>query len=149
MPESRSRVDPNYERQLKTLQAQAAAEADARSNGNQARWMRPDLQGWSGSLDDWEGMSKPFDRTDANASAVEAMADATNPGTSGDVVAGTVMAHYLGTMERSFRARHHLRRPRATAHLVGRKRGHGDNQGTLVQSGLEYVRGLVARAKGG
>jgi len=147
-PQSQAQVDANFEAQLKALQAAAAAEATARPAGNQVVWMRPDpgQSGWNGGLDDWDALAGPFDRSQANQTVVTATSDAQQPGVVGDVIAGTTQAHYMATLERSFRLRQ-LSRCRAAVHAAARKQGQGDDRGTFVQCGLEYVRGLVAQSK--
>lgn len=147
MPTPRVQVDTNFNAQIKALQVQAADAVAPQTDGGQVRWARPDLNGWSGSPDDWDDMHRPFDRTDVNQNVVAATSDPADPGVSGDVVAGTSQAHYLGTLERALRARH-TTRVRASAHAAARKKGHGDNRGPLVQCVLEFIRGVVAQSRG-
>ena len=147
-PTAKSDIDPNFEAQVTELQAQAAAEQTTRVVGQQALWMRPALNGWDGDLFDWVGMSQPFDRSQANGWFVDAVKDPTDSGTVGDLLVTTIQVDYLSIMERSFRMRHAMGRPRALVQAMGRKLGHGDNTGPLVQSVLEHVRGVVKRNKG-
>ena len=65
------------------------------------------------------------------------------------MVVTTTQIDYLAIMERAFRARHTMSRPRAMLHAMGRKAGHGSNTGPLVRGVLEHVRGLVKQSKGG
>ena len=76
------------------------------------------------------------------------MSDVKNPGTSGDLAVTTVQIDLLAAMERAWRMRHTMRRPRTFCHAMGRKNGHGDDSGPLVQCQLEYVRGLTKQSKG-
>jgi hypothetical protein len=144
-PVSKVQMDPNFEGQLRALQTQAAAEATARKTGDQAKWMRP--TGWLGDAFDLAAMGVPFSRAAANTGYEAAVKDASAPGTSGDIIAATAMVDYLATMEQAFRARQTLRRCRATAHLIGRKVGHGDPRGPLVQCGIEWLAGVMAQAR--
>lgn len=144
-PKSVVTMDPNFEKQLRRLKAAAAAAYAGGSTGGQVPNYTP--VGWNGDPFDYAGLGVPFSRAAANDGMVKAMADAANPGTTGDVVAGAVMVNELAVMERAFRVRHTLRRCRATAHALGRKRGQGADTGPFVQLGVEYVRGILKQAK--
>lgn len=141
-------IDPNFENQIRTLRDQAAAEHDARIKGNQTAWMVPKLGEWDGDLFDREGMAKAFQRDKANEDFTSATSDPLDPGVTGDMVVTTLMIDYLCCMARAYCFRHTMRRPRAMAHVAGRKRGHGDNNGTLVQTTLEYIRNIIQQTKG-
>jgi hypothetical protein len=139
-------MDPNFEKRIRDLQQAAANEYTARSLGNQVPWFRP--VGWNGEVFDVEGISPSFSRSASNGDYLNAVQDPTAPGTTGDVVATTTMLDTLACMERAFRVRQGSRRCRATAQMLGRKRGQGDGLGPLVQNYLEYVRHVLAEAKG-
>src|SRR4051812_41559396 len=113
-------VDPNLEAQVKALQTQAAASAPATLKGEQAKWMMPEHEDWQGDLTDWDELGTPFDRSASNEAFVEAVKDGKNPGTTGDLVVTTLQVDYLACMERAFKARHTMSRPRALAHAMGR-----------------------------
>jgi len=147
-PSSVANMDPNFEGQLRTLRTQAQQEAQSRQQGQPTPWMMPERKAWSGDLFDSAGMHSPFDRTQANQDFVKAVSDATKPGVVGDLIATTTQVDYLATMERAFRMRHTMRRPRAVLLAAGRKTGHGDPQGTLTQCGVEYLRGILKESKG-
>ena len=138
-------MDPNFEKQLRALKDHAKNEYAARSVGGQVRWFRP--AEWNGNPFDYAGLHAPFARDHANQGILAAIKDPTSPGTTGDVVAAVTMIDALSAMEQSFKARHTLRRARAMAHHLGRKLGHGDDNGPLVQLGMEYVRTVLAQAK--
>lgn len=138
-------MDPNFEKRLRDLQLHAAQEYAARGEGGQVQWFRPG--GWDGDLTDLEGMGEPFSRAQSNQGCVDAIKDPKQPGTTGDVVAATTMIDYLATMERAFRVRHTFRRCRATALMLGRVRGHGSDNGSFIQTGVEYVRAIIRQAK--
>lgn len=147
-PQARVDVEPILEAALKSLQDQAQAEQEARLQGNQAKWMMPPSNNWSGDLFDVQGIEQAFDRNITNDAFTAAIADPSAPGTTGDLVAASLQVDYLAVMERAFRSRH-LTRARAMCHAMGRKTGHGDNKGPLTQAVLEYVRGVVKESKSG
>jgi hypothetical protein len=144
-PQSTIHMEPNFEKRLRELQQHAALEVARRSLGQQVPWHRP--AGWNGDPTDVEGLSAPFDRSVANQCAVDAIKDKDKPGTVGDVVAATTMIDYLATMERAFRVRHTMRRPRAVAHALARMKYQADPFGPFIQGGVEYARELIKRAK--
>lgn len=144
-PQSKSAMDPNFEKQLRGLKDHSKSQYEARQSGGQTGWYRP--KNWDGDPTNLEGLGVPFDRGTANDALVSAISDAKSPGTTGDVVACSVMINYLSVLERAFRVRHTMRRVRATAHVMGRDKGHGDDAGPFIQLGLEYVRGILKQAK--
>jgi hypothetical protein len=144
-PRSKASMPANFEKRFRDMRIAAAQEYEARKAGGQVYWFWP--ADWHGHLNDVEGMSAPFGRDDANQMFLAAVKDPQNPGTTGDVVAVTTAIDTLAAMEQAFRARHCLRRPRATAHLLGRKRGHGDDRGPLTQNYVEYLRFLLKEAR--
>lgn len=138
-------MDPNYEKQLRKRRTDAEEEYAARQTGGQARWDRP--VGWSGDPFDYDGMHAAFNRDKANQDLVDAVKDPASPGTTGDVVACSTMINRLSVAERAFKVRHTMRRCRAVAHMLGRKKGHGSPTGPYTQLGVEYVRALLRQAK--
>lgn len=141
-------VDPVFNKQVVKLRDQAGEEHKARVATKQTAWMTPELEGWSGDLFDCEGMSKPFDRTKANEMYEDAHKDPTAPGVAADSIVTTLQVDYLAIMERAYRARHTSRRPRMIIHAMGRKRGHGDEAGTLTQSALEFIHNTIKQGQG-
>lgn len=147
-------LDNTLSQQIKSLEQQANAEQQAELTGSQTQWMMPVLkpagipssQGWSGDLFDYKGMAEPFDRSQSNQALINAL-DASSPGTSGDLIITTLQVDWLACAERAFRARHTMRRPRAVAHAMGRKAGHGSDTGPLNQCVLQYINGLVSESK--
>lgn len=147
-PVSQADMDPNYEKRCRDFKTAASVEASELATGGQPLWFRP--EGWDGRLSGaqyLENMSVPFSRDSATNDYLKAVRDADNPGTSGDIVATTVMAETLSVMERAFRVRHTLRRVRATCHVVGRKLAQGQSTGAFIQSNVEFVRSLLAATK--
>jgi hypothetical protein len=145
MAKSKADMDPNYEKRCRDLQAHAEREYQARKLGNQVPWFRP--ASWGGDPFDYDAMHPPFARDKANADFLAAVSNPADPGTTGDVELTTTEADALATMERAFRVRHTLRRPRAVAHLLSRKQGHGDPPGPLIALYVEHVRSLLTMAK--
>lgn len=144
-PTAKVNMDPNYERRLRELRAHAAAEAAARPVGNQTTWCRP--AGRTATLFDVQALEEPFRRDQANAEGVAAVSDPKAPGVTGDVVAAATMIETLACMERAYRMRHTMKRPRAAAHAASRLRGHGDPAGALGRNGVEYVRQILKQAR--
>jgi hypothetical protein len=142
-------IDPILAGLLTSLQQQAATEQAARLNGTQAIWMMPPLNGWSGSMTDYDSMEKPFDRSSSNDSFKQATADPSQPGTTGDMVVATTQIDYLAIAERSFRMRHTMTRSRAMCHAMTRKNGHGNERGPLLQCVQEYLNGAIKASKQG
>jgi len=145
VPQSKADIDPNFEKRLRQISKDAGAEYTNRKTGGQTTWMRPD--GWDGDLNKIQEIEQPFMRTQANDQGVAAIKDGTAPGVSGDVVVTSIMIDYLACMERAFRMRHTMRRPRAMAHMLTRKMAHGQETGPVIQCALEYARNLVKAAK--
>jgi len=147
MATAKVEVDDTFEKQIRALQQANMDQADAVLGGTSPSNTTPALlHDWDGNLFDLEGLSTPFNRDTLNQAFISSISNVEDSGVSGDMVSATTQIDYLGTMERAFRARHTMRRPRATAHAAGRMRAHGDAQGTLVQNGLEYIRARVRQA---
>ncbi len=138
-------VDENFEKQIKQLQKLADEEYTARTTGDRQKWMRPDE--WEGDLFDIEGISESFARDSANDDFEDAVKDAEDSGVVGDLIACTLRVDYMAAMERAFRSRHTMRRPRAFAHMTGRKKGHGNDRGVLTQTTLEFVRNTIKQSQ--
>jgi len=145
--QAKADVDPNFETQVKELQQQNQQLVPEALKGAQPKWLMPKKEGWSGDLFDWEGMHKAFNRDKSNEDFKKAIEDAKSPGTTGDLAVTTTQIDILAVMERAFRARHTMGRPRAFAHAMARRKGHGNDKGPLVQCQLEYVRGLVKESR--
>jgi hypothetical protein len=149
---ARADVDPVLSDQINALKTQAKAESTAALQGNQTQWMIPDpdsqgAQKWEGDLFDTQSLQNPFDRSQSNSWFADAIKDPSNPGTVGDQAVTTAQVDYLASMERAFRMRH-ARWPRMMIHAMGRKAGHGNDKGPLVQCVLESIRGMVKKSKG-
>ena len=147
--QSKAEVDPNFEGQIRRLRDRAKEEGQARENNTQTQWLMPEKKDWDGDLFPIEGLSEPFIRDEANDKFEEATKDADSSGVVGDLIVTTLQVDYLACMERAFRCRHTMRRPRAMAHMTGRRKGHGEEKGTLTQAHLEYIRNLIKRSQVG
>jgi hypothetical protein len=141
-----SETDPFFEGLLKKLRSLNEKAWEALSNAQQSAWLMPDLKEWSGDLFDIEGIAEAFKRDKANEQFNDATTDAKSPGVTGDLIVTTLQIAYMEAAERAFRCRHTVRRPRAVMQAMGRLKGHGNNQGTLIQT-LEYIRRLMQESK--
>lgn len=152
---SKAKVDANFEEQIRQFRKRAKEEAQARENNTQTQWLMPKKKPggegdeWDGDLFPIEGLSKPFVRDEANDKFEEATKSADDSGVVGDLIVTTLQVDYLACAERAFRCRHTMRRPRAMAHMTGRRKGHGTEKGTLTQVYLEYIRNLLKRSQAG
>lgn len=144
-PSSKANMDPNYEGRLRDLAKHAKEAADALRTGGQVKWFRPEQ--WSGEVFDLDAYTEPFNRNRANDDFVAAVRDPKAPGTTGDLVATTTMIDQLACMERAFRNRHTMRRPRAFAHALSRLAGLGNDSGPLILSNIDYVSEVLKEAK--
>lgn len=144
-PVAKVDMDPNFEARLRELRAHAAAETAQRSQGDPVPWNRPAPA--TSSLFRFQALETAFRRTAANQQCVDAVKDPKAPGTTGDIVAGTTMIEALACLERAYRMRHTMRRPRAVAHAASRLRGHGDPNGAFGRNGVEYVRQILKQAR--
>lgn len=142
---SKADMDPVFQDRVRELQENSKEEYEKRKSGQQVKWFRPG--DWDGNLLSFQAIETPFKRDRANRDFVRAVENAKSPGTTGDLVATTTMIDYLAIMERAFRMRVTMRRPRAVAHMLARKRGHGNDKGVFVQNALEYVRSVLEAAK--
>ena len=142
---SKGQIDSIFEQQVKQSQRDASDEYDARSNGDQPMWQRPAI--WNGQVFDFDGYSDAFDRSTAHQIFTDAVADPDQPRTTGDLLASITQVDYLAVQERALRCRHTMTRTRAYAHMLGRRRGQGDDRGSIIRSTLEYVRGILAQGK--
>ncbi len=144
-PSAKVNMDPNFEKRLREMQKHAQKEFEDRQTGRQVKWFRP--EDYEGDLTDYDAMHTPFDRKQANQEAVEAVKDPQAPGVTGDTVVAVLQVETLSLMERAFRARHTMRRPRAMAHVAARLKGHGDPTGPFIQNGIEFVRLVMKQAR--
>ncbi len=105
-----------------------------------------DLNGWEGDLTDLEGIAKAFDREENASDVIEAIKEAVNPGSTGDLSASFFQADWLACQERAFRYAH-ASPVRLLLHAAGRHRGHGHKAGVLKSMILSYVETLLKLTK--
>jgi len=144
-PSPKVGLDPKFVKRMRDLKKQAREEKEKRSRGDQVKWLK--LDDWDGDIFNYEGMHEPFNREQANNEGVSAIADPKAPGTTGDVVAATIQIETLACMERSFRVRMTMRRTRALAHMLARKKGHADTEGVFMNNGVQYVKEIMKQAR--
>lgn len=144
-PTAKVNADETFEKRFHELTDRAKEESEARQKGEQVRWDRPsDL---TANVFDFKAMGKPFSRQAINDEGVSAVSDPEKPGTTGDIVAATTMIETLACMERAYRMRHTMTRPRAVAHSLSRKRGHGDPTGVFGRNAIEYLRQVIKQSR--
>lgn len=137
-------VDPTFERMLEMLREAAEKNANAIAQGTAPVWHMP--VGWPGNLDDWEAMTKAFDRKKLNELTAKAQSDAANPGVIGDLIMGTLQIDYLAAAARAFHARY-ATKPRRLALMTARLKGQGQQDGVYKGSILQFVRAIALRSK--
>ena len=62
---------------------------------------------------------------------------------AGDIIGVSTQADYLAMMERAFRSRHTMRRPRAWMHAAGGHKGQALPAGAFKQNAMEYASGIL------
>lgn len=143
-PTSKVDIDPVFERMLEMLRDAAEKNANAVAEGTAPVWHVP--TSWPGNLDDWEAMTKAFDRSKLNELTAKAQSDAASPGVTGDLIMGTLQIDYLAAAARAFHARY-ASKPRRLALTTARLKGQGQQEGVYKGSILQFVRALAVRSK--
>lgn len=137
-------VDPVFERMMEMLRDTAEKTANAISEGTAPSWHMP--KDWPGNLDDWEAITKAFDRSKLNELTAKAQSDASSPGVTGDLIMGTLQIDYLAAAARAFHARY-ASKPRRLALTTARLKGQGQQEGVFKGSILQFIRALAVRSK--
>ena len=145
VPVAKANMDPNFENRLRDHRTWAEVTGEELAKSGAVPWFRP--EGWNRDINDIHGVSAPFNPATATQNFLDAVTDAKSPGTTGDVVATTNMVSALATMERAFRARHLLRRPRATVHASGRFQSHGAEVGVFTAAYIETMRRILEEGR--
>jgi len=104
------------------------------------RWMIPPLRGWDGNPFNISDMQLPFDRTNINVEADNNLNALT--GTVGIGGGKSLQINCLGMLERSFRQRHQSN-VRALAHVAGRRKAHGEQNGIHTGDILSYLQNIL------
>lgn len=144
-PTAKVNMDPKFQDRLQEMKQHSKKEKDKRKTGDQVPWYRP--KDWDGDLFKWQEFEEPFKREQANNEGVDAIKTPESPGVTGDLVAAVTMIEMLSIMERAFRVRHTMRRPRAVAHMLSRKKTHGEAKGVFVRNGTEYINQVMKQAR--
>ena len=144
----KSNLDPLFTKQVQKL-AERAQEQKERVKGVQVKWMMPEKEDWSGDMFQLQSMEGMFGKAGRGHGekladmAEDVLSDGNKPGMAGDIIAISTQADYMAMMERAFRCRHTMRRPRAWTHAAGRHKGQGKPQGAFKQGAMEYVSGIL------
>ena len=150
----KSNIDPLFSKQVQELTKKAKKQKERRK-GEQAEWMMPNKGDWNGDLFKWQEMETMFGKPSRGHGekladmAEEVLRDGESPGMAGDIIAISMQADYLAMMERAFRSRHTMRRPRAWAHAAGVHDGQGKAQGPLKQNANEFISGILKMMSSG
>lgn len=142
-PKSTSDVRSTFVSSINDMATAALSIANAAKTAGQRRWSRP--SGWNGDLNNLDAISTAFNRQQNNQDFINAIKDAKQPGTVGDLEVSQIQIDYLAAQERAFRARH-CSRLRRSLHAAARKYGHGVDNGVLKRGILGYVTGLAQSA---
>lgn len=137
-------VDSGFERLMEMLRDAAEKNAKAISEGSAPVWHVP--VDWPGNLDDWEAITKAFDRSKLNELTAKAQSDAASPGVTGDLIMGTLQIDYLAAAARAFHARY-ASKPRRLVLATARLKGQGQQEGVYKGSILQFIRALAVRSK--
>lgn len=148
VPQAKADIDPVFQTQLEALTRACARAAEFVAQGGIPQWMMPEqLGGWTGDLNDREGMARAFNHDQSDQWYVDATSDAKNPGTTGDLVVATTQIDQLAVMRRAFLARHGYDRRRCLVMMAGRLEGLGSPEGVFAQN-IEYINRLLKSSKG-
>jgi hypothetical protein len=103
-------------------------------------WQCP--HGWSGNPLDIPGLTEAYDRAEIDQDYAGLIADGSDPGTTGDVVAVKTQADYVALQERALRTRYNSS-VRCAAHAAARRRGHGNARGIFGDTMIRYVHDAI------
>jgi hypothetical protein len=137
--ESKGTVDPLFTQRIRELADQSKALGASYRDGDARTWQVPEEV--KNTLD-IPGITEAFARGDMNDMYEKCIADATNPGTVGDVVSMKTQIDYIANMERGFRARH-ATPIRCLVHAAARRIGHGHPQGVLIGGVLKEAQDAI------
>lgn len=137
---SKGQVHDRFTAQVQKLAAEAGLLHKGVTSGEGREWQLGDLNGWSGDVTDIPGMSRPFDRKAIGQNFADVYQG--TPGTTGDAATLRLQNDYLAAMERAFRTRH-ASSVRLTIMAAGRRKGHADAQGPLLDGVIRYAQDLL------
>lgn len=141
MATSKAQVHARFTAQVQRLAAEAGLLHKSVTTGAGREWQLGDLNGWSGDVTDIPGMARPFDRKEIGQNFADVY-QPKSPGTVGDAATLRLQNDYLAAMERAFRTRH-ASSVRAAVMAAGRRSGHGDGQGPLLDGVIRYAQDLL------
>lgn len=127
----KARVHETFSKLVKESRTNAKKLADSVKGDAQRVWDLPEALADKDLTDVPQLHDPAFDRNEMNANYDETMADATNPGTVGDVMALKVQIDYVSAEERAFRLRH-ASSVRCIVVAHGRLAGHGHDKGIFT-----------------
>lgn len=144
---SKSELRSRFLALLSGLAATSASQGmSLRGSGQRKNQVLPETGDWDGSLDDLAGIAAAFDRSEHAADMKAAIADASSPGTAGDLVLISLQNDYLACFERSFRSRN-LSPVRRLVHAAARRQAQGDPRGVYQRGVQGYLESLLRLAK--
>lgn len=146
MATTRSDISETLQRQVRRLMQLNKAAGEALQQGEAAPWQSPEPLGWSGDLDDREGMAKAFSRDQVNDWFAEAIRDPASSGSTGDLIGTSAQVAVLSAMERAYRMRHQDDL-RTLLFDSAAARGLGSPTGPLSLMGIEQLQRFYVEAK--
>jgi hypothetical protein len=128
-----------FQKQMTAMAEYASKEGEAGLyKSSWPLWYTPEMKSWSGDVFKPEDIAKLFERKQHEEEFDKAVADASDPGTSNDLIVSTLQGDMLASMDRSYRGR--LRTSaRNKAHAAARRRGHGHEDGTIKAVEIGYI----------
>ena len=139
MATSQAKLHDVFLQRLLDLQKTADAVATSFQNTGPRKWYVP--QSLTSLLP--PDLTPPFDRTEINTNYGVVTADATNPGTIGDITSLQQQLAYVASEERAFRLRQ-AGPCRLLAHAHGRLKGHGNDNGVFYRVQVDAAASLKA-----
>jgi len=139
-------IRERFRLQIEALRRRNAGTADRLLGKLSATPSGYDRGEWSGDIDDIEGISAAFDRTENAQDVIAAISDDENPGGVGDLVASALQADYLAAMERAFRSQ--FTSPlRRRLHAAARLRGQAQEGGLFSRGVVGFIQGVLRHGK--
>jgi hypothetical protein len=120
---------------LADLAERADAQAEAARGHGLRPWNRPDA---APDPLDIPRTTTIFDRRMIDANYQELLGSGEDPGTCGDVISIKTQSDVVAAAERGYRARH-ATPIRCLIHAMGRRKGHGHEQGVFLGGVLKHA----------
>lgn len=144
--ESKADLRERFRKQIDALIQTSAEVGGALQGIGQYSNHQIDKNEWEGNPTDLEGLSSAFSREENTNDVEEALADAENVGTYGDLAVSQLQGDYLACMERAIRSRN-MNRVRRTMHAAARRLGHGNEAGVVRRGVQGYLETLLKFTK--